>query len=306
MGATPDAITAGPDGNVWFDDQAGPDFKVGKITPAGQITEYPLSDNPWDLTVGIDGNLWLLQGHTTNGIDRVTPTGEVDLFTAGLLPTADIYDGTNLVSGPDGNLWFIDIGTPNAIVRADVQLPPVGHDRGGGHRDRVVGPSSRQRERPRRGEHRHDPVRDHAGARIDRGSGVRAGRGHGRGGLGDRHGAARRHRDLLPRGREQRVRDRLRDHAELHNRRQPPPRVPPATRTLHARVGNQRITITVPAATPCLGPGAQPQLKLSSTAIPGSKAAKLSFKRAAVFIDRGIKRTRPSSSRSTTTSTASG
>jgi hypothetical protein len=33
-------------------------------------------------------------------------------------------------------------------------------------------------------------------------------------------------------------------------------------------------------------------LKLSSTAISGSKAAKLSFKHAAVFIDRGIKRKR--------------
>ena len=40
------------------------------------------------------------------------------------------------------------------------------------------------------------------------------------------------------------------------------------------------------------GPDAHPQLMISSTPIPGSKAAKLSFKRAAVFIDRGIKRTR--------------
>ena len=125
MGAAPDALTAGPDGNVWFDDQLANKDKVGKITPAGQITEFPLSDSPWDLTVGIDGNLWLPQGHTTNGVDRVTPAGKVDVFSAGLLPTADIYDGTNIVSGPDGNLWFIDIGTPNAIVRADVQLPPT-------------------------------------------------------------------------------------------------------------------------------------------------------------------------------------
>jgi hypothetical protein len=44
--------------------------------------------------------------------------------------------------------------------------------------------------------------------------------------------------------------------------------------------------------TPCLAASARPRLKLSSARIRGSKAAKLSFKRAVVFIDRGLKRTR--------------
>jgi streptogramin lyase len=122
-GAEPDAITAGPGRDVWFDDQQSGHDAVGKATPSGQITEFPLSGTPWDLTEGIDKNVWLPQGDP-NGIDRVTRSGAVSFFTKGLKPGAMIQDGTNIVSGPDGNLWFLDEGTPNAIVRAAVQLTP--------------------------------------------------------------------------------------------------------------------------------------------------------------------------------------
>ena len=48
----------------------------------------------------------------------------------------------------------------------------------------------------------------------------------------------------------------------------------------------------MPATTSCLAAGARLPLQLGSATIRGSKAAKLSFKRATVFIDRGVKRTR--------------
>ena len=38
MGAEPDALTTGPDGNVWFDDQHRLNARGRKVTPAGQIT----------------------------------------------------------------------------------------------------------------------------------------------------------------------------------------------------------------------------------------------------------------------------
>src|SRR5690349_12794015 len=52
------AITAGPDGNLWFtlaDDQ------IGRITPAGQVTAFPVPQSPFgpeSITSGPDGNLW--------------------------------------------------------------------------------------------------------------------------------------------------------------------------------------------------------------------------------------------------------
>src|SRR5262245_5907799 len=53
-------ITRGPDGNMWFTDAlAG---KIGRITPAGVITEFSAGitpgAQPTEITAGPDGNLW--------------------------------------------------------------------------------------------------------------------------------------------------------------------------------------------------------------------------------------------------------
>jgi streptogramin lyase len=291
MGSEPDALTAGPDGNVWFDDQYSTNDAVGKVTPAGQITEYPLSGTPWDLTTGIDGNLWLPQGGS-NGIDRVTPAGTVNLFSAGLSAAAEIADGTNIASGPDGNLWFLDEGTPNAIVRADVQLPPAVTT---GTADNVTA-SSAQLHGSANARGAASTVTIQYGTTPALGSIEAAGSEP----PGDTAGTVSATVTRLPANTTIYYRVVASNTygtvsgstLSFKTVANPPPPVRLKTRTVHARVGNQRITITVPARTPCLGPGAHPQLKLSSTAIRGSKAAKLSFKRAAVFIDRGIKRTR--------------
>lgn len=121
--AAPDAMTAGPDGNVWFIDQYSGHDAVARVTPAGQITEFPVTGTPWDLTTGIDGDLWVPMSLPT-ALDRVSPDGSVTPITSGLDPGADLSE-TNIVVGPDGNLWAIDNGTPKAIVRADVMLPPL-------------------------------------------------------------------------------------------------------------------------------------------------------------------------------------
>ena len=69
-GSVPLAITAGPDGNLWFTDkdsarQGGLAGAIGRITPSGQITEF--FDGSLDslsslysasITAGPDGNLW--------------------------------------------------------------------------------------------------------------------------------------------------------------------------------------------------------------------------------------------------------
>ena len=60
----PAVITPGADGNVWFTELgANNESQVGRITPAGVITEFPIanldSDNAqFGFTAGPDGNLW--------------------------------------------------------------------------------------------------------------------------------------------------------------------------------------------------------------------------------------------------------
>ncbi len=55
-------ITAGPDGNLWFTENSG--NKIGRITTAGVITEFPIPTArsfPEDITAGPDGNLWFTE-----------------------------------------------------------------------------------------------------------------------------------------------------------------------------------------------------------------------------------------------------
>ncbi|HLX40289.1 MAG TPA: CHAP domain-containing protein, partial [Ktedonobacteraceae bacterium] len=61
-GSQPLYLTSGPDGNFWFTESYG--NKIGKITPNGKITEYPLPSCgdtycPYGITAGPDGDLWV-------------------------------------------------------------------------------------------------------------------------------------------------------------------------------------------------------------------------------------------------------
>jgi streptogramin lyase len=296
MNAAPDAAISGPGGNVWFDDQYGTNPAVGKVNPAGQITEYPIAGEPWDLTIGIDGNLWLPTGNsdgTDTGVARVTPAGKIDIFSAGLNPSAVVEDLTNIASGPDGNLWFIDRGTPFAIVRADVQLPPTVTT---GAATNVTA-SSAQISGSANGRGAASTVTIQYGTTPAFGLTAAAGSEA----ADNVTGAVSATVTKLPAGTV--IYYRLvatntygavfGNTLNFTTAGKPPPVGPAAgTRTLHATVGDQQITVVVPATTPCLAAGAGLSLQLSSATISGSKAAQLSFKRAAVFIDRGVRHTR--------------
>jgi len=63
------SIVGGPDGNVWFANSHG----VMRITPAGQLTFFPLPSNMsyvGYLTVGADGYIWFTD-MDTNRIGRM-------------------------------------------------------------------------------------------------------------------------------------------------------------------------------------------------------------------------------------------
>jgi hypothetical protein len=114
----PAGVTAGPDGNVWFTEEAG--NRIGRITPSGTITEFPIptaNSQPVQIVTGSDGNLWFAEQDSLK-IGRITPTGTITEFP---LPSPD-NEPRAIAAGPDGNIWFAmdngDIGriTPAGVI----------------------------------------------------------------------------------------------------------------------------------------------------------------------------------------------
>ena len=125
-GGRPDAVTTGPDGTVWFEDNLGGGRAIGRVSlPSGTVKEFNqglgtgLMD---DITAGPDGNIWVEQS-MPGGVARITPAGTITQFSAGLLPNAGA-DGDVFATGPDGNLWFNDRGA-KAIGKVSMELPPT-------------------------------------------------------------------------------------------------------------------------------------------------------------------------------------
>jgi virginiamycin B lyase len=99
-------IAAGPDGALWFTEIYGD--AIGRITTAGQITEFPLCSGcgggkiqPWDIAAGPDGALWFTE-YQADAIGRITTSGQITTFP---VPGA-LARPLAITSGPDGALWF--------------------------------------------------------------------------------------------------------------------------------------------------------------------------------------------------------
>lgn len=126
----PNFITAGPDGNLWFLENAG--NRVARITTGGIITEFAALPNafsgPAALTAGPDGAVWFAEfGH--GAIGRISASGAVSEFT---VPTAG-SEPSGIALGPDGNLWFTELAfnkigriTPGGTI-TEFRLAGVGN-----------------------------------------------------------------------------------------------------------------------------------------------------------------------------------
>lgn len=100
-GSEPDGIAAGADGNLWFAER-GAD-RIGRITPDGTITEFPLPTpeaEPSQVTAGADGDVWFTELRPGN-IGRITPGGEVTEFAV-----CDYCRPWGVTAGPEGDVWF--------------------------------------------------------------------------------------------------------------------------------------------------------------------------------------------------------
>ena len=105
----PTAVAAGADGNIWFTERAltAPSGRIGRITPTGVITNYPLVSNGHPLTIaaGSDGALWFTES-PGNRIGRIDPaTGAISEFPVPTFQSAP----WEITAGPDGNLWFTEL-----------------------------------------------------------------------------------------------------------------------------------------------------------------------------------------------------
>ncbi|MEO8190754.1 MAG: hypothetical protein ABI682_10480 [Acidobacteriota bacterium] len=109
-----DGITPGPDGNLWVCE--GVAHGVARVTPSGEVTEFPVNGIPHRITVGPDKNLWFSE--YDNRIGRMSVEGSVFEFQ---LPPAEIPRAPRypegITAGPDGNLWFADSASGNRIGR---------------------------------------------------------------------------------------------------------------------------------------------------------------------------------------------
>jgi streptogramin lyase len=105
----PTAITLGPDGNMWFIEFEG--SNVGKITPAGKVTEYNVGlngfSNSFGIATGADGRIWFTDpGNSVPRIGAINTDGTgLTYYSDGLTGLAD-----SIVAGPDGNLYFGEFG----------------------------------------------------------------------------------------------------------------------------------------------------------------------------------------------------
>jgi virginiamycin B lyase len=107
----PEYITLGGDGNLWFD--MG-EFRVGRITPAGSVSEFPLpsehrvGDFGSELATGPDGNVWPIlspgDSSTARTVSSLDPSGNV--VREANVEGRNGIGLTGLAAGPDGKMWF--------------------------------------------------------------------------------------------------------------------------------------------------------------------------------------------------------
>jgi hypothetical protein len=108
--------------------------RIGRVGADGTIS-WPVPsglDHPYDLTTGPDGNLWVTESGGRGAILRVSPTGVVARFTAGL--SADARP-QGIAASPAGNLSVAEYGADAiAQVRTDGTITEIGLRAGAGPR----------------------------------------------------------------------------------------------------------------------------------------------------------------------------
>jgi virginiamycin B lyase len=106
--AHPNNHTTGPDGNLWFTE----DHAVGRITPDGTITEFPVSTNlyVWDI-VSLPTSSLVVTEVGPSQLGRVSLTGGVRDYGAPMAAAPYM-----LALGPQGRLWMTQGGSGDLAI----------------------------------------------------------------------------------------------------------------------------------------------------------------------------------------------
>lgn len=112
-------MTIGPDGNLWFAEMN----KIGRITPTGKLTEFPVQLVTSPIVSGPDGNLWFVASpqRTEFALVRMSPDGNTEKFWSNLISGSG--PSTPLTVGPDGNLWVASTGSEGDVI---LKITPAG------------------------------------------------------------------------------------------------------------------------------------------------------------------------------------
>jgi streptogramin lyase len=104
------AIASGPDGNMWFTNNAN--NSIGRITPSGAVTYFAVPTTSasastggpglFSIAAGPDGNMWFTE-FFENIVGKITPAGVITTYP---VPTANAMP-MGITAGPDGNIWFV-------------------------------------------------------------------------------------------------------------------------------------------------------------------------------------------------------
>lgn len=129
-------IAAGPEGNLWFTQNAGVSsghrVAIGRITPTGKVTKFraglSAKTEPLEIVAGADGNLWFtydagFAASSGGGIGRITPRGAITLFPE---PPDQHGSPFEIVAGADGNLWFSHAAILTPSGQAIGRITPAG------------------------------------------------------------------------------------------------------------------------------------------------------------------------------------
>jgi len=105
----PNDIVAGPDGNLWITERGAGGPKIGRISPNGRLTQFPLPDKkrePTSIVAGPDGRLWFGEWPSTysrslkNMVGRISTSGVIVEFR---VPGREY---TQALSAGLSNIWF--------------------------------------------------------------------------------------------------------------------------------------------------------------------------------------------------------